>query len=302
MLYNLVSIRRVIAKIFTDLDLKEGEHRITDMISWAGEALLKIGAFPSFVHRITGKGGVPLLNVSGYQAKLPGDLYSIIQVSYGVNEAGPFYPMRYATGSFEYERELTSEMTDSTEVDNTLPTTDLVNLAMTLYNESYVDALARINNYPATRSLLESLLSSGGSISGGDTVFTSDYTYVVSGGWIKLSQETGYLMVTYQAIPVDKDGYPLVPDDESFLEALYWYINMKLMYPEWKEGRIRDAVYYDARRSWNYYCKQSYGNAMMPNSDQLESIKNTWLRLIPAIDEHETFYSTMGEREIIYKQ
>lgn len=302
MIYNTTSIKRVIAKVLTDLDLKEGDHRISDMISWGGEALLKIGAFPSFVNRVTGKGGTPLLVVTNYQTKLPGDLHSIIQVAYSENEDGPFYPMRYATGSFDYEKQLTTEITDSTEVDNTRNSTDLVNLAMTLYDESEADALARINNYPATRSLLISLLANGGSASEGGTVLSTGYNYVISGGWLKLNQETGYLMVAYQAIPTDKDGYPLVPDDESFLEALYWYINMKLMYPEWKEGRIRDAVYYDARRSWNFYCKQAYGNSMMPNQDQLESIKNTWNRLIPVLDEHDTFYSSLGEQEIIYKQ
>ena len=107
-------------------------------------------------------------------------------------------------------------------------------------------------------------------------------------------------MIAYSAVPTDSDGYPLIPDDQSFMEALYWYITMKLLYPEWKQGSIRDAIYYDARRSWNYYCKQAYGNALMPNKDQMESIKNTWLRLVPEIDEHANFYSTLGEQQVIY--
>ena len=53
-------------------------------------------------------------------------------------------------------------------------------------------------------------------------------------------------MLSYQAVPVDSDGYPMIPDNESFEEAIYWYINMKLTYPDWKMGRV-DAVYYDTR-------------------------------------------------------
>lgn len=52
MIYKLTSVKRVIAKVFTDLDLKEGDHRITDMIEWASEALLKIGAFPQFTTKV----------------------------------------------------------------------------------------------------------------------------------------------------------------------------------------------------------------------------------------------------------
>ena len=101
-------------------------------------------------------------------------------------------------------------------------------------------------------------------------------------------------------MPVDAEGYPMVPDVASFHEALYWYINMKLMYPQWTAGQVRDAVYYDARRSWNFYCKQAYGDAMMPDADQMESVKNTWLRLVPSINEHSNFFSTLGEQEIVW--
>ena len=38
----------------------------------------------------------------------------------------------------------------------------------------------------------------------------------------------------------------------------------------------------------------------MPNKDQMESIKNTWLRIIPEINEHATASSTLGQRQIIY--
>lgn len=256
MIYNLVSVKKVIAKVFTDLDLKEQTHRISDMIEWSGEALKKIGAFPSLITRVTGKEDLPLLILDNYQTKLPADLNSINQVAYCVSANGPFYPMRYATGSYSS----THPVKDSTSVvsSGTVPDSER------------------------------------------DTMFSIDYSYIVVGGYIKTNIKSGYIMLSYQAVPTDIDKYPLVPDDESFFEAIYWYINMKLTYPEWKDGRVRDAVYFDAKSSWNYYRKQAYANAMMPNSDQLESIKNTWNKLIPEINAHSTFYSTLGEQETVY--
>ena len=50
MVYNLTSVNRVIAKVFTDLQLQEGDHRVSDMIEYAGEALEKIGGFPMFIN------------------------------------------------------------------------------------------------------------------------------------------------------------------------------------------------------------------------------------------------------------
>ena len=302
MIYKNTSVKRVIAKVFTDLDLQEGEHRIGDMIEWAGEALEKIGAFPSFINKVTGKDGSPILNVVNYQAPLPCDFHRMIQVSYSVDETGPFYPMRYATGSFDHGSILNTNMDNASSSDEN-PESSLITLTMSLYDLSYAAALLKLNDEPDIRSQLNSMLNQmdGAAVTTTDIIDTTfDYTYVITPGYIKTNQSAGYIMMAYQAIPTDNEGFPLIPDDASFFEALYWYITMKLMYPKWVQGSVRDGIYFDARRSWNYYCKQAYGNALMPNKDQLESIKNTWNRLVPELNEWNTDFSTLGQRQIIY--
>ncbi len=303
MLYKNTSVKRVISKVFTDLNLSEDTHRISDMIEWAGEALEKIGAFPSFTNKVAGKDDLPYLVLENYQSLLPHDFHKLIQVSYATTSNGPFYPLRYATGSFDWGSTVTVTSDSS---DHVSPESDLITLTMSLYDLTYEEALAKLNSEPATKSLIQSMLTqmegdSSRSATGTDYIDTTfDYTYLITPNYIKTNVETGYIMLAYQAVPTDADGYPMIPDNQSFLDAIYWYINMKLMYPEWKTGKVRDAVYYDARRSWNYYCKQAYGEALMPNKDQIESIKNTWLRLVPEINEHSTGFSTMGQRQIVY--
>ena len=303
MLYKNTSVKRVISKVFTDLNLSEDTHRISDMIEWAGEALEKIGAFPSFTNKVAGKDDLPYLVLENYQSLLPHDFHKLIQVSYATTSNGPFYPLRYATGSFDWGSTVTVTSDSS---DHVSPESDLITLTMSLYDLTYEEALAKLNSEPATKSLIQRMLTqmegdSSRSATGTDYIDTTfDYTYLITPNYIKTNVETGYIMLAYQAVPTDADGYPMIPDNQSFLDAIYWYINMKLMYPEWKTGKVRDAVYYDARRSWNYYCKQAYGEALMPNKDQIESIKNTWLRLVPEINEHSTGFSTMGQRQIVY--
>ena len=300
MIYKVTSVKRVISKVFTDLDLKEGDHRVSDMVEYAGEAVKKIGAFPTLLTKVTGKGGLPLLTLTDYQVQLPCDLTAINQVAYSTSASGPFYPMVYGSSSFDAG--IPTEA--STTVLTTVTDSSLVALAMDLYNETYAVALARINNDAVSRAQLEALLTSPSSANATrDSVSGSgDYTYVVTPGYIKTTLKTGYIMLSYQAVPVDNEGYPMIPDDESFEEAIYWYINMKLTYPDWKMGRVRDAVYYDARSSWNFYRKQAYANAMMPNIDQLESIKNAWLRLVPEINEHSNGFSTLADAQVIYNK
>lgn len=263
MIYKTVSVKQVIAKILTDNNIQEETHRIPDMVDWCGEALEKIGAFPQFETVVTGKESIPLLRVLNYQAQLPLGLHNIIQVAYTETGEAPYYPVRYATGSFDSKRGIT------TVIDDTDPNNIIYGTKQESPNE---------------------------------TGFSGDLVYTINSNYIKLNVPEGYLMLAYTSIPLDSDGYPLVPDDISFLDALYWYVTMKLLYPKWAEGRIRDAVYYDARSSWNFYRKQAYGNALMPNSDQLTAIKNTWNRLVPELNEENTFFSTLGQEQLIYNK
>jgi hypothetical protein len=300
MIYKYVSIKTVIAKVIADLDLAEENFRIADCLEWVSEALGKIGSFPQFIIRTTGRDDLPLLELVDHQVELPYDFHNLIQVSYSSGVNGPFYPMRYGTGSFESTPNEYQNTTNNSNLGTVLPDIAIIALAMQVYNLSYADALTKINTEPSTKAVLSTLLESSPSTAIGSGYSTTDCIYTIRGGYLKTNIETGFISITYQAIPTDNEGYPLIPDLDSFREALYWYINMKLLYPQWKTGQVRDAIYLDARRSWNYYCKQAYGEAMMPDRGQLESIKNSWLRLIPNISEVDTDFSHLGEQQIVY--
>ena len=267
MIYDTVSVKQVISKVLTDNNLHEENHRIADLIEWAGEALERIGAFPQLEVMVAGKGGEPLLELNDYQAALPLGLHSIVQAVYTpTNTAhGPYYAMRYGSGSFDPVPKLTL-----TDIGNPTDPND--------------DTTTTVDEFI------------------GDTNLSMDYVYVVAEGYIKTNIKDGFIMLSYTRIPLDEDGYPKVPNKFSFLEALYWYITMKLNYPKWVAGELRDGIYFEMRRSWNYYRKQAYAEALMPEGDQLTSIKNTWNQLVPDLNTQNTFHSTVGEQERIYNQ
>jgi hypothetical protein len=39
---------------------------------------------------------------------------------------------------------------------------------------------------------------------------------------------------------------------------------------------------------------------MLPGVDELESIKNTYHKLYPEFNDHDAFFSTTGEEQILY--
>jgi len=299
MIYKYTTSYDIIAKVFSDMELDEESHRIYDMIDWIGEAVKKIGGPTVFEKKVTGYNDLPDIEVSNYEAILPSDLHRVIQVFYSQTKDGVFYPMRRASGSLDgiwRKNESTSSVDGQGYIEG-----GLIELAMLLYDLTYEEALQQLNDGTLNRDLLVTLSTNTSSLpsySYDDRGF--DLQYYIQNGKLRLNQKSGYIRLSYEAMPVDGNGYPLVPDNESYREAVYWYIVMKLLYSKYLLGKISRDVYYDAKSSYNFYAKQAYANALMPDRDMFESIKNTWVRLIPEFTEHDSGYHTMGQRQIYY--
>lgn len=310
MIYKYTSCKSVIAKVFTDLNLQEDAQRISDFIEWCGEGLEKIGAYEQYTIKVAGKEGLDPLTIENYQAKLPDDFEKLIQVGYSKTMTGPFFPMRYASGSFDTNRVLTAvkRAQDSVDVlDNAsaLITMNDVIWTMTLFDLSYSDAMARLQSEPTLKNFMQYLITSANvtdfnNSTDGGTTYTGEIVFTINDNYIKTNVSTGYILLAYLASPTDTEGYPLVPDLASYKEALYWYIVMKMLYPKWLSGEIRADVYYHAEMKWNFYRKQAYAEGMMPDAERLDIIKNIWIKLVPDIDAHDTFFSTINKREHIY--
>ena len=53
--------------------------------------------------------------------------------------------------------------------------------------------------------------------------------YKVSGNYLQTSFEEGFVKIHYLRRVLGKDGYPMIPDNQNFRTALYWYIMMMLI-------------------------------------------------------------------------
>lgn len=298
MVTKLTSINTVIAKVMADLDISEDDLRISDIREWAAEAIEKIGAVTQLEYKVRE------VELNGHQAPLPCELHQLHQVAYSFNCNGPWISMRKATGSFAVWGE--DECCKQCKPEILIQDSVLVNLAVDLIgNIDKTQALELLNSNQNMRTILSNLINAGTinldylhNASSANP--SADLQYTVKPGWIMCNAPCGYLKLSYSAVPTDKDGYVLIPDMTSYTEAIYWYITMKLKYPEYLNGRMNREIYYDIRRSWNFYRNQAYAEALMPNEDGLESIKNTWNKIYPETRDHKTFYSHTGEKQVIY--
>lgn len=302
---RMISSNTVIAKVIADLQLQESDIRITDMREWCMEAILKIGAIQQYEHKVA------ILPIECHQVALPCDLYKLGQVAFSFCNGGGWLPMRKATSSFGvfHDRECSNEPC------MLIPDTTMFPLVKNMFNlNTDREALDKLNEDTNLRQTLSILLNQWtvGTVNGkfvpgvvdhrDGTMFSNELQYTTKPGYINTCMPRGFVKISYYAIYTDEDSMPMIPDLESYKEAIYWYVTMKLMYPKKLKGQISQGDYYDIRNSYNFYRKQAYAEAMMPTVDDLASVQNSWLKLYPEIDAHDTFYSTVGERQDIYNQ
>lgn len=112
-------------------------------------------------------------------------------------------------------------------------------------------------------------------------------SYLIADGYIRTSFDSDWVMISYQAVQSDEDGFPLVPDSYEFRQALYWYIVYKLM----ESGMKHPAgiSYLDARNEWKLYCTQARNDANMPSYSEAVKFKDMWVGLLPpkAFEQYE---------------
>lgn len=302
---RMISSNTVIAKVIADLQLQESDIRITDMREWCMEAILKIGAIQQYEHKVA------ILPIECHQVALPCDLYKLGQVAFSFCNGGGWLPMRKATSSFGvfHDRECSNEPC------MLIPDTAMFPLVKNMFNlNTDREALDKLNEDTNLRQTLSILLNQWtvGTVNGkfvpgvvdhrDGTMFSNELQYTTKPGYINTCMPRGFVKISYYAIYTDEDSMPMIPDLESYKEAIYWYVTMKLMYPKKLKGQISQGDYYDIRNSYNFYRKQAYAEAMMPTVDDLETISNIYTKLYPEINDHNMFFSTSGDEQNIYNQ
>lgn len=300
MIYKYTKCEPVIAKIMADANMPEKDIRISDIREWIFEAVEKIGAPVQYIDVET-----PPIKIEDYQVPIPDDLYSLHAIAYSNKPDGAFwYPVRSETASFK-------EPKRKPWVNNIAgPLYDPANLVID--NPLYIEEKQPQKHQPMRYKLPTSQSQFYGvnlSKYVGRMIDTrhKDPTYFIKPGWIVFNKKDGFVKLQYKAVATDERGYPLIPDTASYQEAVYWYVMMKLSFPKFMEGKLGGAgvtsnarVYDDIRKQWAFYRGQAYGDAMMPTEGEMRSIKNEWNKLVPEWDADDTFFSSVGRRQLNY--
>lgn len=127
----------------------------------------------------------------------------------------------------------------------------------------------------------------------------SDLTYKIQGNCIFTAPlEQGQIEIAYQAMPMDEEGYPLIPDNSSYSRALEAYIKREWFTILFDQGKLNGQVLARADQEYSFYVGQAQSEIIMPTIDQMEAISNMWNTLLSR-DEHRHGFLDSGTQSHI---
>lgn len=120
----------------------------------------------------------------------------------------------------------------------------------------------------------------------GGTV-TELQTYSVKRGYMYFDFEEGQIEVNYKAVALDSDGFPMIPDNVSIIKAIENYVKIQHFTIKVDMGEMSERPLQRAEQDYYWFVGQAQGSFLMPDIDEMESIKNSLIRIIHATNEHD---------------
>lgn len=129
-----------------------------------------------------------------------------------------------------------------------------------------------------------------------------DLTYKVQGSVIYTSMKEGTIEISYRAITVDDDGYPMIPDSSEYINALELYIKKKCFTVLFDTGKITPQVYNQVCQDYAWAVGQAQSDLVRLSIDEMQSFTNSWNTLVTRTTEHNSGFVNNGTKERIKLQ
>jgi hypothetical protein len=124
---------------------------------------------------------------------------------------------------------------------------------------------------------------------------TGELTYKIQGMVMFTSTRDIDVEISYQAFATDDEGYPLLPDNTSFLRGLENYIKLKWFEIKYDMGEISHAVMDRADREYCWSAGDAQSEFSRLDLDSAATLFNSFKSLLPRNGEHwKAFFDNGG--------
>lgn len=202
-----------------------------DAIDWTGQAMRFIGKHAGFPVKMCTD-----VYVEDYNTCMPLDTEGLIAIMY----KGTLLPLGSDLSGMDYLRKSTAKALSQDLVANQELLVKINGLEqqqkelVELYAVTPTQEIAdKINEVSASINSLTSYVSAMNQYQVGRSSSIGEF-YNIKQDSIQTSFEKGYIDIIYTAFPLDSEGFPLVIDNEFYIQAIEWYYILILIQKGYK--------------------------------------------------------------------
>lgn len=126
---------------------------------------------------------------------------------------------------------------------------------------------------------------------------TLEFTYKIQGMVIFTSTRDTDIEMAYRAFATDDEGYPLLPDNTSFLRGLENYIKLQWFTIKYDMGEISQQVMQNTQQEYAWAVGDAQSEFSRLDLDKAETLFNSFKTLLPRNNQHWKAFFSNGSKE-----
>ncbi|GHV60775.1 hypothetical protein FACS1894195_0120 [Bacteroidia bacterium] len=295
-----------IDRVFSKFQRDYGINNVSDqaIIEWSGEALEAIGCNRLYQEQVA------FIDVANFSCDVPRFLHAIVQVARDTQ-----YEKKESTICPQMLQETVKESEENKENECHCRIYDecghhVIDPRSYTHHYSFIELnwgfplFANSNFYRQRfvpiRMTNNTMFDAIGQNSGLAKLFSNhvhgevrDEYQVVNGDTLKFNFEKGGIALAYLKQQIDEStGYPLIPDEEIYLNAILSYVMLRISKRDFYNGREgAQAKMQLAESDWQWYCKRAKTQQMMPQTvDEYQNLLDQQKRMIWHDKDYYSFF------------
>ena len=266
MIYTTTSIEEVIARVIRNTRLQDPSY-LVDMNEWIPEAMRYMRTWVALRKKWED------IKITFHKGRMPCGLISLRAVQYEHSRLPYFNGARAA--------DATRTPVNSASVYPGIPLEGTTAFGTHLVKRAATDNGEAVEYYETELDKLDSLSVNG------------EHWYYTETDYFNTSFECGWIRAHFMALPTDNNGLPLIPDEENYKEALYWYSRAKIIGAGHPDKVFSEQTCMDR---FEKYAERAMSRITYPSVDEMEGKIARMTRFIMPQDYWSTFFNPMSEQ------
>jgi hypothetical protein len=262
MIYTTTSIQEVLARVVRNTRLQDSSF-LVDMNEWVPEAMgyMKTRMALETVYKD--------ICVKYHKGRMPCGIVSLSAVQYGNCRLRYFKGPRSADSQNSYP-------SGSPSVYPGIPEKGVTAFGTQIVKRPAVDGGEQVVFYETELFKLNEL------------AFHGEHWYYTELDYFNTSFADGWIRAHFKRLPLDEDDMPLIPDDELYKEALYYYVRAKMIGAGYQDKQFNEQI---LMGRFEDYARRAMSRIRYPSVDEQDAKVERMSRLIMPEDYWSTFFN-----------